>query len=99
VDWRIQCFYVDRRHRGQGVARAALEGAVEQIAGLGGGPVETISGVSTGRRAHGRFLFSATVEPSLHAAASGESLSRPGKLGLPPAPSSDTMSGCGEHLD
>ena len=61
-DWRIQCFYVDRRHRGQGIARAALEGALEQIADLGGGRVEAISEVTTGRRAPGRFLFSATVE-------------------------------------
>jgi GNAT superfamily N-acetyltransferase len=61
-DWRIQCFYVDRRHRGQGVARAALEGALEQIAALGGGRVEAISEVTTGRQTPGRFLFSATVE-------------------------------------
>ena len=61
-DWRIQCFYVDPRHRGQGIARAALEAALSQIAGLGGGLVEAISEVTTGRRAHGRFLFSATVE-------------------------------------
>ncbi len=26
-DWRITCFYVDKRHRGQGIARAALAGA------------------------------------------------------------------------
>jgi len=61
-DWRIQCFYVDPRHRGQGIARAALEGALDQIAGLGGGLVEAISEVTTGRQAPGRFLFSATVE-------------------------------------
>lgn len=61
-DWRIQCLYVDPRHRGQGVARAALEGALTQIAESGGGLVEAISEVTTGRRAHGRFLFSATVE-------------------------------------
>jgi GNAT superfamily N-acetyltransferase len=61
-DWRIQCFYVDRRHRGQGIARAALKGALEQIADLGGGRVEAISEVTTGRQAPGRFLFSATVE-------------------------------------
>lgn len=36
-DWRITCFYVDRKHRGQGIARAALEGALDQIAKLGGG--------------------------------------------------------------
>lgn len=61
-DWRIQCFFVDRRHRGQGIARAALEGALEQICVLGGGRVEAISEVTTGRQASGRFLFSATVE-------------------------------------
>ncbi|HUJ07105.1 MAG TPA: GNAT family N-acetyltransferase [Streptosporangiaceae bacterium] len=61
-DWRITCFFVDKRHRGQGIARAALEGALDQIAQLGGGLVEAISEVTTGRQAHGRFLFSATVE-------------------------------------
>jgi ribosomal protein S18 acetylase RimI-like enzyme len=61
-DWRITCFYVDRRHRGRGIARAALEGALDQIAVAGGGLVEAISEVTTGRDAPGRFLFSATVE-------------------------------------
>lgn len=61
-DWRIQCVYVDPRHRGQGIARVALAGALEQIAGHGGGRVEAISEVTTGRQAHGRFLVSATVE-------------------------------------
>jgi len=61
-DWRITCFYVDTKHRGQGVARAALEGALGQIAQAGGGLVEAIPEVTTGRQAQGRFLFSATVE-------------------------------------
>jgi GNAT superfamily N-acetyltransferase len=61
-DWRITCFYVDKRHRGQGIARAALEGALGQIAEAGGGRVEAISEVTAGRKAQGRFLFSATVE-------------------------------------
>jgi GNAT superfamily N-acetyltransferase len=61
-DWRITCFYVDKRHRGQGVARAALEGALDQIAAAGGGRVEAIPEVTAGREAPGRFLFSATVE-------------------------------------
>lgn len=61
-DWRITCFYVDRKHRDRGVARAALEGALDQIAQLGGGLVEAISEVTSGRQAQGRFLFSATVE-------------------------------------
>lgn len=61
-DWRIACFYVDRKHRGEGIARLALEGALHQIAELGGGTVEAIPEVTTGRQAQGRFLFSATVE-------------------------------------
>ena len=61
-DWRITCVFVDKRHRGQGIARAALEGALGQIAQLGGGRVEAISEVTAGREAQGRFLFSATVE-------------------------------------
>ena len=61
-DWRITCFYVDKKHRGQGIARVALEGALRQIADAGGGLVEAIPEVTTGRNAPGRFLFSATVE-------------------------------------
>lgn len=61
-DWRITCFYVDKRHRGQGIARVGLAGALDQIAGHGGGLVEAISEVTAGRTAHGRFLYHATVE-------------------------------------
>ncbi len=61
-DWRITCFYVDTRHRRQGIARAGLEGALGQIAQAGGGLVEAISEVTAGREAPGRFLFSSTVE-------------------------------------
>ena len=61
-DWRITCFYVDKKHRGQGIARTALEGALDQIAAAGGGVVEAISEVTASREAQGRFLFSATVE-------------------------------------
>ncbi len=39
-DWRIACCYVDKGRRRQGVARAALGGALELIATLGGGTVE-----------------------------------------------------------
>lgn len=60
--WRIACIFVDKRHRGQGIARAALEGALAQIAAAGGGLVEAIPETTAGREAQGRFLFSATVE-------------------------------------
>ena len=39
-DWRIACCYVGKGHRRQGVATAALAGAVDLIADLGGGTVE-----------------------------------------------------------
>lgn len=60
--WRITCIFVDKRHRGEGVARAALEGALGLIAAAGGGRVEAISETTADRQAQGRFLFSATVE-------------------------------------
>ena len=39
-DWRIACCYVGKGHRRQGVASAALQGALDLIAGFGGGVVE-----------------------------------------------------------
>lgn len=61
-DWRITCVYVDPKHRGQGIARAALHGALTAIARAGGGRTEAITEVTDGRQAQGRFLFSATAE-------------------------------------
>jgi len=39
-DWRIACNFVGKGHRRRGVATAGLAGALELIAGLGGGTVE-----------------------------------------------------------
>jgi GNAT superfamily N-acetyltransferase len=39
-DWRIACHFVGKGHRRKGVATAALAGALDLIAGLGGGVVE-----------------------------------------------------------
>ena len=39
-DWRIACCYVGKGHRRAGVSTAAIAGAVDLIAGLGGGVVE-----------------------------------------------------------
>ena len=39
-DWRIACNYVGKGRRRQGVATAALAGAIDLIASLGGGVVE-----------------------------------------------------------
>ena len=60
--WRIACIFVDKRHRGHGIARAGLEGALGLIAAAGGGLVEAISETTADREAQGRFLFTGTVE-------------------------------------
>ena len=39
-DWRIACNFVGKGHRRKGVATAGLKGALDLIAGLGGGVVE-----------------------------------------------------------
>ena len=60
-EWRITCFFVDRDHRGRGVADAALDGALRQIARLGGGRVESYPEDVDGRTVSGSFLHNATV--------------------------------------
>lgn len=60
-DWRITCFFTARTHRGAGVADAALEGALREIARLGGGKVESYPEDTTGRKVPGSFLYNATV--------------------------------------
>jgi hypothetical protein len=39
-DWRIGCIFTGKGHRGSGVARAAVTGALEAIRAAGGGVVE-----------------------------------------------------------
>ena len=39
-DWRLPCFFVDRERRKEGVAKAALVGALRIIAAKGGGTVD-----------------------------------------------------------
>ncbi|MBK7975394.1 MAG: GNAT family N-acetyltransferase [Deltaproteobacteria bacterium] len=60
-DWRITCFFVDRDYRGRGVASAALEGALREIASQGGGSVESYPEDVEGRQVSGSFLHNATV--------------------------------------
>ena len=40
TDWRIACNFVGKGHRRKGVATAGLAGALDLIAGRGGGKVE-----------------------------------------------------------
>src|SRR5580700_693886 len=51
--WRITCIFVDEHRRGEGIARAALEGALALIAAAGGGRVEAISETTADRQAQG----------------------------------------------
>ena len=60
-DWRITCFFVGRTHRHVGVADTALAGALEEIARLGGGLVESYPEDTVGRQVSGSFLHNGTV--------------------------------------
>jgi GNAT superfamily N-acetyltransferase len=60
-DWRITCFFVDRAHRRGGVAASALEGALQEIALLGGGSVEGYPEDTEDRSVSASFLYSGTV--------------------------------------
>jgi GNAT superfamily N-acetyltransferase len=60
-DWRITCFFSGKGYRGKGVASAALKGAVEQIATLGGGRVEGYPEDTEGRKASPAFLFNGAL--------------------------------------
>lgn len=55
-DWRITCFFVDKVYRGQGVASLALRGALQEIARLGGGTVESYPEETVGRSVSASFL-------------------------------------------
>ena len=60
-DWRITCFFVDREYRGKGVTSAALEGALKEIARLGGGTIESYPEDVEGRSMSGSFLYNGAI--------------------------------------
>lgn len=59
--WRLTCFFVHRRHRGLGVARAALAGALAEIARQGGGLVEAYPEDVHQARVSPTFLHAGTL--------------------------------------
>lgn len=59
--WRITCFFVDKAYRGQGVSSAALAGALEEIARLGGGTVESYPEDVADRRVSASFLYNSRL--------------------------------------
>lgn len=60
-DWRITCFFVDKARRGQGVAAAALAGALQAITAHGGGTVEGYPEDTTNRKTAAAFLYNGTL--------------------------------------
>jgi hypothetical protein len=59
-DYRLTCFFVDREHRREGVAAVALGGALDLIAGAGGGVVEAYPQDTAGRKISASFLYNGT---------------------------------------
>ncbi len=60
-DYRLTCFFVDKKYRRKGVAAIALNGALELIAQAGGGVVEAYpQDTSEGKKVSATFLYSAT---------------------------------------
>jgi GNAT superfamily N-acetyltransferase len=59
-DYRVTCFFVDRKYRRKGVAAVALDGALELIARAGGGVVEGYPQDTVGQKVSSSFLYSAT---------------------------------------
>ena len=60
-DWRITCLFVDKGYRGRGVAVTALKGALEEIARLGGGTVESYPEDVAGRSVSASFLHNGSI--------------------------------------
>ena len=59
--WRITCFFVDRDHRRSGVAREALDGALDLIAQAGGGEVVSFPNEpAEGKKTSSSFLHNGT---------------------------------------
>jgi GNAT superfamily N-acetyltransferase len=59
-DWRITCFFVDRDRRREGIAEAALEGALRMIAAKGGGTVDGYPIATRGKPYSSSFLWGGT---------------------------------------
>lgn len=59
-DYRVTCIFVDKRYRKLGYAKAALAGALEQIAALGGGVVEGYPHEIGEKRMNNSFVYNGT---------------------------------------
>ena len=59
-DYRLTCFFVDKRYRRRGVSAFALQGALDLIAKSGGGVVEAYPQDTGGKKITASFLYSCT---------------------------------------
>jgi GNAT superfamily N-acetyltransferase len=60
-DYRLTCFFVDRKYRRTGVAGVALRGALDLIAQAGGGVVEAYpQDTAPGQKVSASFLYNGT---------------------------------------
>ena len=59
-DYRVTCFFVDKRYRRRGVSALALQGALDLIAKAGGGVVEAYPQDTGGKKITASFLYSVT---------------------------------------
>lgn len=60
-DWRITCFFVDRKYRGKKVSSLALDGALRLISEAGGGVVEAYPEDMTDRTTNMAFICLGTT--------------------------------------
>jgi GNAT superfamily N-acetyltransferase len=66
-DYRMTCFFIDRRYRRQGVSGVALRGALELVADAGGGVVEAYPQDTAGKKITASFLYNGTRSLFEHA--------------------------------
>jgi GNAT superfamily N-acetyltransferase len=59
-DYRLTCFFIDKRYRRQGVSAVALRGALDMIAQAGGGVVEAYPQDTAGKQITASFLYNGT---------------------------------------
>ncbi len=59
-DYRLTCFFIDRRYRRQGVSAVALRGALDLIAQAGGGVAEAYPQYTAGKQITASFLYNGT---------------------------------------
>jgi GNAT superfamily N-acetyltransferase len=59
-DYRLTCFFVDKKYRRQGLAEVALHGALQLIEQAGGGIVEAYPQDTHGQKVSASFLYNGT---------------------------------------